>query len=169
MFVSIEWAPKFIKIKLAKSNKKELNWSFSIKNVSHSIYHRSIQTKRRISKANIRYTVLTAFFFSTNSIEFPWQIHSLMCVCVFWLKYNNLLKFHQIFVLLNEFECVRCCNQWKIPIHEFQSVCAVCIAHTGLLTLDWTSTAFTANQVGCMMALSVWVRMPCRLNTRCEQ
>lgn len=141
MFVSTEWAPKFNKIKLAKSNKIELNWSSSIKNVSNSIYHRSIQTKRRISKANIRYTVLTAFFFN----QFHWisMTNPFIDVCEFWLKYNNLLKFHQIFVLLNEFECVRCCNQWKIPIHEFPSVfvyeyisCRVSIAHTGLLTLD---------------------------------
>lgn len=107
--------------------------------MSHPIYHRSIQTKRRISKANIRYTVLTAFFSQPIPLNFHDKYNKLICVCVFWLKYNNLQKFHQIFVLLNEFECVRCCNQWKIPIHEFKSVFVyeyisyrVSIAHTGL-------------------------------------
>lgn len=136
MFVNTEWTAKFNKIKLAKSDKKELNCG--IKNVSHSIYHRSIQTKRRIFKANIRYTVLTAFFFLN---QFHWISMTNTCtvVCV-------LVEIQQFAKISSNF----CFAQWVWVCKMLQSMkntytwvsiciclricisCRVSISHTGL-------------------------------------
>lgn len=104
--------------------------------MSHSIYHRSIQTKRRISKANIRYTVLTAFFFN----QFHWISMTNpfidVCVCVLveiqqFAKISSNFCFAQWVWVCKMLQSMKNTYTW-VSICMCRVYCSHWIAHTGL-------------------------------------